>query len=416
MFDNYFKFKNVFLFLVLCLVHVWTGTATAEELYTNQNDKKPLLILISIDGFKPEYLTRGLTPVLNKLAQDGSIADGLIPPFPSLTFPSHFSQVTGLVPDHHGIVNNLMFDAEIPDQVFKLSSPEAVANPQWWKDGVPIWVTATQQGKICSTLFWPGSEAKNQGIQPQDWLPYDSKMNSEDRVKKLLEWLDRPDAMRADFATLYFSEVDSKGHEYGPRSDAVNSSIQNVDNALSSLVAGLSQLGLLEKTTFVITSDHGMAEVNEQNIIDIKRILKDYPQSVIKWLGPLAGLDINGLEPATVLKDLNNESHMQCWAKEKIPEKYHFGANKRIPQVICLAELGWTITDNPTKKPIPGQHGYDPYLTDMHGIFIASGYKIKKQHLEAFNNIDVYPLLMKLLHIEGGFNDADGHLANLIHD
>ena len=151
---------------------------------------------------------------------------------------------------------------------------------------------------------------------------------------KVLIWLDRPDEKRADFATLYFSEVDSAGHEHGPKSDETNASIKNVDIALSSLLKGLDRLGLLDKTTFVITSDHGMAEVDEKNIIDIKEILKGYPQISIKWLGPLAGIDVNTIEPKTVLNALNHESHMQCWSKENIPEKYHFGSNKRIPQIV----------------------------------------------------------------------------------
>jgi predicted AlkP superfamily pyrophosphatase or phosphodiesterase len=279
---------------------------------------------------------------------------------------------------------------------------------------VPIWVTAAQQGKISSTLFWPGSEALNQGLQPNDWLPYDGKMTSMQRAEKLLAWLNRSDEKRADFATLYFSEVDSAGHEYGPKSPEVNTAIQNVDQAIKAFAIGLEQLGLLANTSFVITSDHGMAEVNEKNIIDIKAPLKDYPQVIYKWFGPLAGLDVNAEQSLEVLAILKQQAHMQCWPKQNLPKQYHYGTHRRIPQIVCLAELGWTITDNPAKKPIPGQHGYDPSLSDMHGIFIASGYRIKQQKLDTVNNIDVYPLLMKLLSLDGGYRDADDHLIKLI--
>ena len=408
--------KHFFQFIILLLIGGWSLIAQALEasLNTAAAEKKPLVVLISIDGFKPEYLKRGLSPSLNKLAENGAIASGLIPPFPSLTFPSHYSVVTGMHPDHHGIVNNTMYDPEIPKQVFKLSSREAVANPQWWSAGVPIWVTAAQQGKISSTLFWPGTEALNQGIQPKDWLPYDGKMTSKQRAEKLLEWLNRPEEKRADFATLYFSEVDSAGHEFGPKSEEVNASIQNVDNAIKDFVFGLDKLGLLAKTSFVITSDHGMAEVNEKNIIDIKASLKDYQQVTFKWFGPLAGLDVNTEQSQEVLATLKQQAHMQCWPKQNLPKQYHYGTHRRIPQIVCLAELGWTITDNPSRKPIPGQHGYDPYLTDMHGIFIASGYRVKQQKLDNVNNIDVYPLLMKLLSLDGDKRDADDHLIKLI--
>jgi len=404
--------KIIYVFLAFLILS--SNSVSAQPSESQIAEKKPLVVLVSIDGFKPEYLTRGLSPTLNRLAQDGTVADGLIPPFPSLTFPSHYSVVTGLTPDHHGIVNNVMYDPEIPEQIFKLSSREAVANPKWWIAGVPIWVTATEQGKISSTLFWPGTEAKNQGIQPQDWLPYDGKMNSVQRVEKLLDWLNRPEEMRADFATLYFSEVDSAGHEYGPRSKEANTSIHNVDLALAKFIEGLEKLKLKNKTTIVITSDHGMAEVDEKNLIDIKSLLKNHQSASIKWLGPLAGVDVTSADQEQALISLAKEANMDCWSKNKLPTEFNFGTNRRIPNVVCLAKLGWTITDSPNKKPIPGQHGYDPNLPDMHGIFIASGYKIEKGKLPAFDNIDVYPLLMKLIKLDGGPQDADDHLTKIV--
>lgn len=408
------KAFNVALLCLLTISSLALAQPPENQINGEPSSSKPLVVLVSIDGFKPEYLRRGLSPTLNKLAEEGASSDGLIPPFPSLTFPSHYSVVTGLTPDHHGIVNNVMYDPQISDQVFKLSSREAVMNPKWWVDGIPIWVTASQQGKISSTLFWPGTEAKNQELQPQDWLTYDGKMDSMQRVEKLLEWLDRPDAKRADFATLYFSEVDSAGHEYGPRSKETNTSIHNVDLALTKFIEGLNRLKLKNKTTFVITSDHGMAEVSENNLVDIKSLVEKYDGTSIRWLGPLAGVDVDPKEKESVLSRLTKESHMDCWPKEKLPVEFHFGTNRRIPNIVCLAKLGWTITDNPNKKPIPGQHGYDPNLTDMHGIFIASGYRIEKRRLGKFNNIDVYPLLMKLIKLDGDSRDANDHLTKLI--
>jgi ectonucleotide pyrophosphatase/phosphodiesterase family protein 5 len=169
---------------------------------------KPLVVLVSIDRFRPDYLRHGNSATLDELAESGASAKGLLPAFPSVTFPNHYSIVTGLVPDHHGIVNNTMFDPTVSGRPFSLAHRDALANPAWWNEGTPIWVTLHRQGKRSSTMFWPGSETAIHGVQPDDWLPYDDARTSLDRVEKLLSWLDRPDDMRADFATLYFSEVD----------------------------------------------------------------------------------------------------------------------------------------------------------------------------------------------------------------
>ena len=131
------------------------GTCQAQP----KNNIKPLTILLSIDGFKPEYLKRNISPNLNMLAKNGALASHLISTFPSVTFPNHYSMVTGLYPDQHGIVNNTMVDPLIPE-TFTLSARKAIANSEWWNEAVPIWVSLEEQGGIASTLFWPGTETK----------------------------------------------------------------------------------------------------------------------------------------------------------------------------------------------------------------------------------------------------------------
>lgn len=368
-------------------------------------DPKPLVLLISIDGFKPEYLQRGLTPNLELLASSGASAQGMLPAFPSITFPNHFSMVTGLYPDHHGIVNNTMKDPTI-NEPFKLSSRTAVTNSAWWTGGIPIWVSAQQQGLRSSTLFWPGSESKIQGIQPNDWLFYDKGMTASSRVSKLMEWLDRPKAERADFATLYFEDVDSIGHRHGPNSNEVNIALSQVDKAIQQLISGLKDAGLFDQTTLVIVSDHGMAEVPSENQIQLNHLLSNFSQYSVEWQGPLAGINLNGDPEDLLIRSLKQNTHIKCWPKREIPAKYHFGTHPRIPDVVCLADMGWTITQGLSLFNIPGQHGYDPELKEMHGIFIASGFKIRKAQLNTVENIEVYPFLCHLLGIKSEKNDA----------
>jgi predicted AlkP superfamily pyrophosphatase or phosphodiesterase len=373
------------------------------------SDPKPLVLLISIDGFKPEYLQRAITPTINQLAQHGAVAKGMLPVFPSVTFPNHYSIVTGLYPDHHGIVNNSMKDSSIREP-FKLSSRTAISNPAWWSAGTPIWVSAQQQGLKSSTLFWPGSEAKVQDIQPNDWLYYDKSMNAHQRVEKLTEWLNRPANLRADFATLYFEDVDSAGHRYGPNSSEVNHAIQEVDSEISDLLNHLKTLGLYDQTTLIIVSDHGMAEVPSSNRIQLNDLLRAQKNATVEWQGPLAGINLNGSNASQTLQALQKSPQMSCWPKQQIPTKYHFGHNPRIPDIVCLAQLHWTISEGASLYTILGQHGYDPSDVEMHGLFIASGNRVKKIQLDYFENIEVYPLIAHLLKIQPAKNDAKDDL------
>ena len=145
---------------------------------TEQRD--PVTILISIDGFRPDYLERGITPNLSALAASG-IYGPMRPSFPSKTFPNHWTLVTGKTPDHHGIVGNTMEDAARPGEVFKM----ATQDPFWWNQAEPIWITAEKQGIRSATMFWPGSEVDFNGVRPADWWPFNQKLSNDRRIKSI---------------------------------------------------------------------------------------------------------------------------------------------------------------------------------------------------------------------------------------
>ena len=360
---------------------------------------KPLTVLISIDGFKPDYLKRGITPNLSRLADAGAVAKGMTPSFPSITFPNHLTLVTGVVPDKHGIVNNTMQDPARPNARFRLSDRAVLTDPKWWSEVKPIWVTAHRQKKITSTLFWPGSEVLIEGLQPDDWLPY-QEIPSHDRVVKLLEWLDRPNATRADFATLYFSEVDILGHQTGVDSPQTNAAIQRVDQEIGLFIAGLENLHLRNVTNLVIVSDHGMANTSPDKVIPLSDLAPDLPSAAIIWTGAFGGIEIEPSKADATLALLKKAEHMACWRKSGIPPRFQFGTHRRVPEIFCLAELGWTIINKPGAPIIAGQHGYDPDARDMQSIFVASGPRIKKKKLGAFKNTEVYRLLCSLIGIK----------------
>ena len=360
---------------------------------------KPLVILISLDGFKPSYLSATSTPHLFQLAQQGAQSRGLISAFPSLTFPNHVTLVTGQTPDEHGIVNNTMTDPSTP-QRFTLGSREAVENPIWWQEARPIWITLRQQGKIASTLFWPGSEATIQGLMPNDWLRYNHDMSHEARLETLMGWLTRTEGEKPDFATLYFSDVDSAGHAFGPDSEAVRLATEKVDQSIGKLLGALKGKGLLDNTTLVIVSDHGMALAPESKVVQVKALLSAFPAAKWEWLGPTSGVRLNGESSEGVMRVLSTLSNVSCWPKGDMPKRFRFGTHRRIPDIVCLSDVGYSVSDNPDRKGPLGHHGYDPEHPDMHGILIVSGPQIRQVQLGLVDNLEIYGLLTQLLGIK----------------
>lgn len=398
--------------LIICLVNCMC-TLALNSFAQSKTPPKPLVLLIGIDGFKPSYLTLGVTPRLKSLAQSGVLAKGSISAFPSLTFPNFVSLVTGLTPDHHGIVNNTMTDPAT-DQLFTLSSREAVENPFWWTKTTPIWTNLRQQGGIASAMFWPGSEVEINGSRPNDWVRYEHGMSHEKRLEYLVSWLSRGETLRPNLATLYLSDVDSAGHEFGPDSDQVRDAVAKVDRTIGTLIDAISNLGLKERTTFVLVSDHGMASTPAAKSIDVSQLLKDFPKAKWEWQGATSAVRLNGENGLQVLNVLSQQSNLDCYEKGKLPQSFKFGTHPRIPEIVCVSKMGYTVTANPYRKGPLGQHGFDPQLTEMHGLFLASGHRIKSGELGLIENIEVYPLLCQLLGILEQQNDSKHLLKDIV--
>jgi predicted AlkP superfamily pyrophosphatase or phosphodiesterase len=369
------------------------------------------LLLISIDGFRPDYLDRDLTPTLARLAHEGVRAESMQPAFPSLTYPNHYTLVTGLTPDHHGIVNNTMDDPQIPDR-FSPSNRNAVADPRWWNEATPIWISADRAGLRTATMFWPGSEAPIHGMYPDYWKPFDASVTPTQRVDQVLAWLDLPAAARPRFLTLYFDGVDHQAHEHGPDSIEVNAALVMVDEALARLLAGLNRRGIEHDINLVIVSDHGMAATPPQQLVKLDDLVDEDVIDVLT-LGALAGLHARpGHEHEVAAALLKPQSHMKCWAKDAVPPRLRYGHNTRVPPIVCLANVGWQIT---TRHALAhrlgthlGDHGYDNAAPEMRALFVANGPAfVCGAVLKPFPNVDVYPMLAHLLHIRPLPNDGD---------
>ncbi|GBR06562.1 alkaline phosphatase family protein [Acetobacter oeni] len=358
---------------------------------------KPAVILVSLDGFRTEYLSRGLTPHLQALADGGVRARAMRPSFPSITFPNHYTLVTGLRPDHHGIVGNSMFDPVMPGVHFSMASHES----WWWDEAEPIWVTAEKQGLNAGTMFWPGSESVIHGKRPDEWEKFDSHMSDDTRVDTLLSWYDRGVAQRPRLATLYFNAVDSAGHHFGPGSSEVNAALRDVDEAVGRLEAGLKARHI--PADIIVVADHGMAPVGDDQVIAMDKVA---PAASWRWVtgGAYAGVDaLPGQQAVLETALLKPHDHMQCWRRDQIPARFHYGHNPRVPGYICLAETGWMIRRDGTKPEHEdrGEHGYDPALPDMSALFVAQGPDLKAGTvLEPFDNVDVYFLVAHLLGVK----------------
>ena len=402
--------------VVLCrwmaVVVALTLGACATSSFAGAPPKAALTILISLDGFRPDYLDRGDTPALSALAADGA-RGAMRPSFPSLTYPNHYTLVTGKRPDHNGMVNNTLEDADIPGVSFGMSNHEAVGDGRWWSQAKPIWVSAEQQGVRAGTLFWPGSEAEIDGVRPSRWQVFDMKLSSNDRVDTLLSWIDAK-APVLGFATLYFDRTDTEGHHYGPDSPEVNAAAAEVDAAISRLVAGLKARRLYETTNIVVVADHGMAPQPLSGLVDVATLADPAKVKFVSTGSIVAVRPLPGFEGEVTATMLKAHPHLTCWEKAKIPARYGYGTNPRVPPIVCLAERGWYfVTAGAIKKRLEehprdgGAHGYDPYDPTMRAVFVAHGPAFKPGVvLPVFDNVDVYPLLTRLIGVKGDKGDG----------
>ena len=381
-------------------------TAPTAPAVTHLEERAPVTILVSIDDFRADYLDRGVTPNLNALAAQG-ISAAMHPSFPSKTFPNLWTLVTGMRPDHSGIVSNNMEDVARTGQKFTMEDSK---DPFWWNAAEPIWVTAEKAGIRSATMFWPGSnvawggtmarEWPNKvtgGVRPEDWWPFDMVVTARQRVAGVIDWLRRPAATRPKLVTLYFDNVDTAGHFYGPDGAETTQAVHEIDGIIGSLVAGLKELG--QPANLVIVADHGMGPISRAQTIPIDKIAnpKDYR---LFESGPFASLfAVPGHEKALERALLRPHDHLQCWRKADIPAHFHYGTNPRIPPYFCLADIGWmTAKTTPTKEGDHGNHGYDNMAPEMAALFVAAGPNIKPAgRLPSFDNVDVAPLLRDLL-------------------
>lgn len=384
---------------------------------TPPRPRSELLILISIDGFRWDYLQKYAAPTLRQLAAAGVHATRLTPSFPSKTFPNHYTLVTGLYPAHHGIVSNWFFDPAF-GETFGMSKPASNREARWWR-GEPVWSTAERQGVRSACFFWPGSEAERLVDRPTLFQAFDGKMPSSERVDGLLAWLDLPPAQRPRLCTLYFDLVDHAGHTFGPEAPETALAVKEADLAIARLLAGLAARGLAEKTNLVVVADHGMSECGPDRVVFLEDLM-DVSLVQVESTGPNGGVRPKpGVDLAAFVAGIRAKvpPQVKVYLREEVPARFHYRGNERIPPIVLVCEDHWSIESKLgwPKRVLTynrGTHGWDPATSNMGALFIASGPAFRRGvEIPEVENIHVYNLLCAALGITPAPNDGDDRLV-----
>jgi len=407
-----------FALAIFMAMYFHTATVAAEG-------PAPIVIMIGVDGLRADAVDRVVPPNLTALAHGGVRSEGMIAAMPTKTFVNFYTLATGLHPKNHGFISNYPYDRKL-GRIFD-RNPDA-QNPDWWL-GEPIWVTAEKQHVKAATYFWVGSEVAIEGIRPTYWKPFDQNKDYGERVTEVLAWLALPEGERPGLITLYFSAVDTAAHDFGVGSDKEKAAILNVDGHIGTLIEGIKKQGLFAQTNIVIVSDHGMTNLSAERVINLDNIVDLTPFIIPDWHkshGPVLApfLNLYGPHDATVTAQqslTNAHPNMKVWMRGDFPAQYHFDHPDREPDLMILADTGWSLYASEDKTdPIymkdeinsAATHGYDNRHTDMHATFIAQGPAFQKGMIaRSFDNVEVYGILACALGINPAKND--GNINNI---
>ena len=362
---------------------------------------KPYVILISIDGFRWDLQRLFSTPGMDRISTQGVKADAMVPVYPTMTFPNHYSIATGLYPANHGIVDNEFYSRD-RQRFYSQRDRQAVQDGSWY-GGTPLWVAAEQQGMVSAAYFFVGTEADVQGVRPTYWYPFNGNVPGENRVTQALEWLELPADKRPHLITLYFEDVDEALHSYGLPSQQVTAAVTLVDGFISTLLDGIESLPFADDVYIVLVSDHGQAKFRSRgpafivedhvNMEGIRAI--DHDSFVALYFEePNSGL-------ARIIAERINETWQrgQAVVPGEAPDTWRITRNSRFADVILQADERAVVHSKRRTPPrLVSSHGWAPQVRQMHGHFSARGRRIQAgTTVPPFESIDVYPFIMEIL-------------------
>ena len=398
--------KKVFAFILIGII----GFSCVQKQDSPTDNGKPYVIILSMDGFRWDYPEKANTPNLDSIETMGVRAEASIPCFPTKTFPNHYSMATGLYPDNHGIIFNRFFAPDL-DRYYSVGNNESVTDSSFYF-GEPVWVTAEKQGVKSASYFWVGSEALHSNIFPTYHYAYNESVSFEDRIDGVINWLKLPEEERPHLIMWYLQEPDAIGHYVGPNRSETKRMIAYLDSLVGVFNRKLNDLPIHDKVNVIITSDHGMGEISENKTIFLDEIIDKDWTKYIDGANPVYSIEAKDEYYDTLYKKLANTEHIQAWKKEEIPERLHFGKSERVKDFVIVADSSWSLLFSSKKKAYNGgTHGYDNKNKDMYAIFYAYGPAFKRNYKhKAINNIDIYPLICKILDIKP--SPVDGKIEN----
>lgn len=392
--SRWLKMERVLLLLVVCAVFLSSSLGIASS---RRKEEEQTVILVSFDAFRWDYLYRGHTPALEKIALGGARVKHLKNVFPTKTYPNHYSLVTGLYPESHGIVANTMYDPVLKEY-FTFDS----TGPAWFNEAEPIWVTLRNRGLVTAAVNFPGTAAEIHGVRPNFWNPSSLTMPYHSRVDKAITWLTQ-DQDRPSFIALYFEEPDESGHLFGPNGVGTMRAVKRVDDVAGYLMQRLRENGLLDSVNVLFTSDHGMVEQSSEREIYLDDLVDSSLYELIDS-SPLAAILPHEGRLHEVFKTLHGaHPNLTVMYREDVPARLHYKHNRRIQPILALADSGWSIYTSRTeankyRNESRGAHGYDNAVTDVHPYFIATGPAFKRKFvIPTMSSLDIYPLIFNIL-------------------
>lgn len=374
---------------------------------------KPYVILISADGFRADFTDLYNASFLQSASGKGVRADFMYPAFPSLTFPNHYTLVTGLYPSHHGLVDNTFYDVQ-RKEFYGMGNKQKVADGSWY-GGTPLWVLAEKQQMLAASFYWVASEAPIQQTRPTYYYVYNEKIEMAARIQAVKNWLQLPAETRPHLITFYFPQVDHDAHEYGPEDARVAASVQLVDSSLRALEAALAPLGL--PVNYIFVSDHGMTRVDNEHTMGLPAGIDTSAFTVPQGDALLHLYAKDKTRIAETYEALKKNPDITAYRLEETPEYWHYRVQddrfQRLGDMILVPHLP-RIFNLSNRKTSAGKHGFDNHLKDMRASFMAWGPAFKEGlRIEGFENVHVYPLVAKILGLAYDEKTIDGKSAVL---
>ncbi len=349
-------------------------------LTSNVEDPMNYVFWLNVSGFRTDYVENANTPFFDRATRRGYFSKRLNPTFPTLSWPSLVSQITGTTPDAHGIVSDVM---RAP------ASGEMVRNPVdlSFLKAEPVWTTAKRQGIRTLVHDWPFSQQQPEGNSADVFLPeFDPAAKDDARLKTLLEaWKanagSEKDRLRLIMASL--GDLDEAARAFGCRADQTYSAVAELDGRLASFFGEIesswSEFGRNgDRLYIVITTDHGMIDVTK--LVNLKQLIADdmrpYAQIAISdtvghvWVQNLPESVPMDTALTKIEEAMGDRIYWDIYRRDSLPEDWSLGSGDHIGDLVIQLKSGYAFTDETGSEAV-----FSP--TEVNGQVAASGLTVR---------------------------------------